>query len=158
MDILVFGSDDLSFYGLNADTGVRKWICTTNGIAISSPAISVSMGRAYWGTNGWDVQGHNLSDGATEWSYTCGSAVRTSPALANGVVFAGCGKDHHLYGFRETFSAEPKAGAVGPAGLDRLKRMIWQFDTGGDVLSSPAISDGMVFIGSNTGELSAFGL
>ena len=113
------------------------------------------MGRAYWGTNGWDVQGHNLSDGLTQWSFTCGAAVRTSPALANGVVYAGCGKDHHIYAFRETFSDGPQSGVEG---VDRLKRMIWQFDTGGDVLSSPAVSDAMVFIGSNSGELSGFGL
>jgi outer membrane protein assembly factor BamB len=138
---------------------VKKWICATNGIAISSPAISVQMGRAYWGTNGWDIQGHNLSDGLTQWSFTCGASVRTSPALANGVVYAGCGKDHNIYACRETFGDGPQAGPAGSVeGVDRLKRMIWQFDTGGDVLSSPAVSDAMVFIGSNSGELSGFGL
>jgi outer membrane protein assembly factor BamB len=158
-DILVVGSNDLKFYGLDADTGAKKWVCATNGIAISSPALNVSLGRAYWGTNGWDIQGHNLIDGMTQWSYTCGAAVRTSPAVANGVVFGGCGKDQNIYALRETLKSSPGGAPQSPGGTEnRVHRKIWNYDTGGTILSSPAVADAMVFIGSDSGYLYAFGL
>jgi outer membrane protein assembly factor BamB len=65
------------------------------------------------------------------WSYTTGSAVISSPAVVNGVVYVGS-YDHSVYALNATTGAK-----------------LWRFTTGGVVTSSPAVVDGVVYVGSN---------
>jgi eukaryotic-like serine/threonine-protein kinase len=40
----------------------------------------------------------------------------------------------------------------------RTGALLWSYATRGDVYSSPAVTNGMVFVGSHDGHLYAFGL
>jgi outer membrane protein assembly factor BamB len=71
--------------------------------------------------------------------------VRSSPAVANGVVYVGS-DDGRLYAFG--------AGGCGAATCAPL----WSYATGSAVRSSPAVANGMVYVGSDDGRLYAFGL
>ena len=64
------------------------------------------------------------------WSYPTGNRVASSPAVANGVVYAGS-LDNNVYALNATTEAQ-----------------LWQFATGNIVISSPAVANGAVYVGS----------
>jgi outer membrane protein assembly factor BamB len=72
------------------------------------------------------------------WTRTTGGAVRSSPAVANGVVYVGS-DDAKLYALDAT------TGAV-----------LWTAPTGGAVQSSPTVANGVVYVGSDDTKLYAF--
>jgi len=47
------------------------------------------------------------------------------------------------------------SGIYGAVGVPKLKGVKWSFHTHGEVISSPAIADGVVYVGSNDGNLYA---
>ena len=47
------------------------------------------------------------------------------------------------------------SGIYAAAGVPRLKGVKWTFHTRGEVVSSPAIVDGVIYVGSNDGNLYA---
>jgi outer membrane protein assembly factor BamB len=64
------------------------------------------------------------------WRYATGGPVASSPAVADGIVFAGS-FDNRVYALDELTGAQ-----------------IWNYTTKGAVGSSPAVVDGVVFVGS----------
>jgi serine/threonine-protein kinase len=69
-----------------------------------------------------------------------GDIFRSSPAVANGVVYAG-NLDHNVYAWD---------AATG--------EQLWFYRTGDMIRTSPAIVDGMLYIGSQDYHIYAFGL
>ncbi|MDH5779183.1 MAG: PQQ-binding-like beta-propeller repeat protein [Candidatus Bathyarchaeota archaeon] len=67
----------------------------------------------------------------TEWNYSTGGSVWSSPAVADGVVFIGS-NDGNLY------ALDQHTGTI-----------IWNYTTGDHVFSSPTVVDNIVYIGSN---------
>ncbi len=47
------------------------------------------------------------------------------------------------------------SGVYSAAGVPKLKGVKWTFHTNGEVVSSPAIVDGVIYVGSNDGNLYA---
>ncbi len=47
------------------------------------------------------------------------------------------------------------SGVYAAAGVPKLKGVKWTFHTRGEVVSSPAIVDGVIYVGSNDGNLYA---
>ncbi|MFQ6000716.1 MAG: PQQ-binding-like beta-propeller repeat protein [Anaerolineae bacterium] len=64
------------------------------------------------------------------WSFTCGDEVRSSPAVAGGVLFVGS-YDRNLYAL-DAQRGEP----------------LWKYATQGGIASSPLVADDLVFFGS----------
>lgn len=67
----------------------------------------------------------------TLWNYTTSEAVRSSPAVVDGVVYVGS-NDHKVYALNAANGAS-----------------LWNYTTGEPVESSPAVVDGIVYVGSN---------
>ena len=65
------------------------------------------------------------------WSFHIGGWVVVSPAVANGVVYAGS-DDHHVY------ALDAETGAL-----------LGSFEAGDVIRSSPTVADGIVYVGSN---------
>jgi hypothetical protein len=65
------------------------------------------------------------------WSYTIGSTMWSSPAIANGRVYIGSDDDN-------VYCLDTNTGEY-----------IWSYQTGDSVKSSPAVADGKVYIGSH---------
>jgi len=63
---------------------------------------------------------------ALNWKFTTGGAIRSTPVIAGGKVFAGSG-DHYLYC------------------LDTDGKQLWKFEAEAGVHSSPAVANGLVY-------------
>jgi outer membrane protein assembly factor BamB len=126
-----FGSGDSNVSCLNADTGAKIWQYKTfQKIITSSPAVVNE--KVYIGAES-DVYCLNANTGAKIWQYyTNAFIVGSSPAVADGRVYIGGCEDNKIYCINADTGAE-----------------IWNFTTSGRVLSSPAIVNNMVYIGSD---------
>jgi outer membrane protein assembly factor BamB len=82
------------------------------------------------------------------WTASIGVDVRSSPAVANGVVYVGS-DDHNLYAF-------DAAGTINCSGNIKTCAPLWTANVGDRIWSSPAVDHGTVYIGSNNGNLYAF--
>jgi outer membrane protein assembly factor BamB len=65
--------------------------------------------------------------------------VRSSPAVANGVVYVGS-DDHRLYAF-------DAAGTINCSSTPKTCTPLFSADVGDVVESSPAVANGMVYVG-----------
>jgi outer membrane protein assembly factor BamB len=137
------GSDHQSVYALNARTGHKLW-STTTGSASASP--TVANGVVYVGGGGGvfgEVYALNAKTGATLWRYptAVGLTGNSSSALADGVVYADAEDDRD--GLGSVFALDAKTGTL-----------LWNFPyvfgtVGAAPVSSPAVANGMVYVGSN---------
>jgi len=141
--VVYVGSYDKYVYALDADTGAVKWKYKTDSWIWSSPAVS--NGMVYVGSRGGYVYALDANTGAMKWKYKRGDSVYSSPAVSNGVVYIGtriCG-DHS--GANKTVSNYMYA-------LDADTGTVkWKYTTHFYAKSSPAVSNGVVYIGSDLG-------
>ena len=116
------------------------WTAATGGAVRSSPAVA--DGTVYVGSDdgklyAFDAAGlFNCAAGPprtclAQWVTTTGAAVRSSPVVANGVVYVGS-DDAGLYALNATTG-----------------QVIWKTITGAAVRSSPAVASGVVYVGSD---------
>jgi parallel beta-helix repeat protein len=106
----------------------------------------------------------------TQWNYTTGNGVSSSPAVADGKVYVGsC--DHKVYcldaltgahiwnyttGSAVVSSPAVAGGVVYVGSWDHkvyalnafTGALVWNYTTGGTVVSSPAVAGGLVYVGS----------
>ena len=128
----------------------HKWIpiILISLILIQSYYMSVaSSANASSITDDWTMFRHDPShSGATTgisstnsakllWNFTTMQGVVSSPAVANGYVFAGS-NDGAVYCLNSSNG-----------------ELVWYYPTGSKVASSPAISDGCVYVGSDDGNV-----
>jgi outer membrane protein assembly factor BamB len=118
---------------------------TTGGFVYSSPAVA--NGVVYTASEDAKLYALNANSGAILWTGTMGGDVVFSGAtVANGVVYVGNEGDRKLYAFN--------ANGCGASTCSPL----WTAATGDLIDSSPAVSDGMLYFGSNDGSLYAYAL
>jgi eukaryotic-like serine/threonine-protein kinase len=121
-----------------------QWGFESGETWVSSP--TVVGGRLLFGSRDGNVYALDAATGAERWRYAAGSRVYSSPAVAGGTVFVG-GQDGTLHAIQ---LADGRAQ--------------WRFDTEGKKLrsenfgfdrttiqSSPAVVDGVVYVGARDG-------
>lgn len=141
-DDMVFVSDDTSMYAFNTTNGHKLFETTgISGGIYSSPAVV--NGILYFGANDKRVYAYtNLTAPSLGgpypflpkmlWNFTTGGVVKSSPAVAYGLVFIGS-NDSKLYAFNAT------------TGVNK-----WNYTFNGGTSSSPAVSSNdMIYIGAN---------
>ena len=135
-----FGSRDGALYALDQATGVRRWRVEhdDNSWAIASPAVA--SGTVFEASS--DAQffrALRASDGQQLWRAQSPANAWSSPAITGEMVVYGVG-DY----------AQDKPGGVHV--LDRATgRRLWSYATGGPILSSPVVADGVIMVGSDDG-------
>ena len=133
------------------------WTAATNGAVHSSPAVSGST--VYVGSDdgklyAFDATGSDADCSGTPrvcdplWTATTNGAVRSSPAVANGVVYVGS-DDGNVYAY-------DARGQVNCSAQSKTCTPLWSASTGGAVKSSPAVANGFLYVGSDDGKLYAF--
>jgi outer membrane protein assembly factor BamB len=136
---LYIGSEDRSVYALDASSGTKLWSYSTGYYVFSSPAVD--SGVVYIGSADGFLYALNGQTGALQWKFTNGEGqVLCSPAIANGVVYAAT---FHFY------AVNAKTGTL-----------LWSYrdDGNANVLSSPTVVNGRVYVGAGLGQVYAFGL
>lgn len=138
--IVYFGSQDHYVYAVSAVTGTQIWRFKTNNTIESS--VAVADGKVVTGAEDGYVYCLDAYSGKMQWKtfvnanlpVTYGSAVmiRSSPAIVNGMVYIGS-LDGNIYAMNFTDG-----------------KIAWKYQTGGWIKSSPSISDGAVYITSET--------
>ena len=135
-----------SLYAFNATTGSVLWDYASTAPGASAPAVV--NGVVYEGSSWTDnVLAFDASSGVQIWNYSTGMEVDSSPAVVNGVVYIGAG-----------IPALPYSGAMSEGNVYALNAAtgseIWIFTPpvkasyGNAVTSSPAVADGVVYVGS----------
>lgn len=134
--IIYFGSAFGSFYALNATTGSKLWRYLTE--ETSSPAVA--YGRVYFESWDGNIYALDALTGTKVWNYTLNEPSRymdSSPAVVDERVFVG--------------------GRDGIYCLNALTGdKIWNHPTpGASSISSPAVANGYVYLGSIDGNVYA---
>jgi glucose dehydrogenase len=126
-----------TLHALDAKTGQLKWDFNTYGPVIPSP--TVVDGTVYIGSKFPCLYAIDAATGKKKWCFSFGTSwVESTATVVNGTVYVGS-------------SDLQKVNAV-DAATGELK---WDFSTEGDPWSSPAVSNGVVYIGSTIGYLYA---
>ncbi|MGD6933766.1 MAG: PQQ-binding-like beta-propeller repeat protein [Candidatus Bathyarchaeia archaeon] len=138
--IVYFGSQDHNVYAVNAKSGGLIWKFATNNTIESS--VAVADHKVVTGAEDGYVYCLNAYNGKMQWKtfvnanlpVTYGSAVmiRSSPAIVDDSVYIGS-LDGNVYALNFTDGA-----------------ILWKYQTGGWIKSSPTISDGAIYITSET--------
>lgn len=153
---------DGSIFAVDLRTGARRWrVATGADLAlpwghesgdhyISSPAYV--DGTVIVGAGDGGVYALDAATGRRKWRASTEGRVRSSPAIANGRVYVGS-NDGRVYCFdlssgarRWTYDTEGTTLKSGSYGFDRRS-----------IQSSPAVADGVVYVGARDGFLYAIG-
>jgi outer membrane protein assembly factor BamB len=100
--IVYVGSADGNVYALKASAvSMSKkarliWNYTTGGWVESSPAVAAN-GIVYVGSDDGYVYALNASTGALVWKFNTGVGVLCSPAIVNGTVYVGSGRNVYAF-------------------------------------------------------------
>jgi|SRR5579884_33192 len=129
-----------------------KWRFHTKARIVSSPAVA--GGVVYIGSNDGNLYAVRAADGSPVWTFATKGAVSSSPAVSNGMVFVSS-LDGNVYGidassgkerWRFKTGGERRFTAPGIHGImPRTELMPDPYDI---FLSSPAVSGGIVYVGS----------
>ncbi len=139
-----FGSRDGNVYAVDANTGTLRWKVRygSNILATFQSSPAVLDGTVYIGTNNdRRVIALNAATGALRWSFRANGIVMSSPAVANGVVYAGS-SGGSVYGLRATNG-----------------QRVWSASLGGEVHSGPVVAQGKVYAatyGDSGGDVYSF--
>ncbi len=178
--IVYVGSGDGNVYAFDAATGTEQWTAPTGGTVDSSPAVV--NGVVYTGSEDGNVYALSARTGALRWSTPTGGAIVGSAAVANGTVYIGS-FDGNLYALdsktgsvRWTWQSSdsgwiesaiavangvvyPVTNAMTLHAVDTTSGTgLWSWRFGSQSSSSPAVANGIIYIGSWDGNLHAFGL
>lgn len=121
--VVYVGSNDHNVYALKAGTGALLWSHATGGAVGATPAVA--NGIVYISSD--KMYALKANTGALLWSYAISGS---SPTVANGVVYF-ASDDHNVY------ALDARTGAK-----------LWSHYTGCDASFSPAVADGIVYIGT----------
>ena len=154
--IVVFGSRDGVFHAVDSRSGRSRWEFRTGellpwewgfegwDVYTSSPVILDSM--VVFGAGDGAVYALDLLNGDELWRFVTHGRVRSTPAIADGVVFVGSA-DGRVYAL-ELETGEEK-WRFEPEGFG-LRSEEFGFDRK-SIISSPAVANGTVYIGSRDG-------
>src|SRR5271157_3700537 len=136
--VVYVGRADGYLYAYNAATGAYIWsynLCPQGGNAEIRSSPTVANGIVYIGSRDNYVFALNAATGALVWEYFVGDAVYASPAVVNGIVYF-----EDLWGYVYALSASTGA-------------LIWSYKNmgvSGPIASTPAVANGVVYVGGNS--------
>lgn len=134
------------FYAIEAKSGKPAWGIALDDDGPSSPACRDDI--CVFGTESCTLFAVNANTGALLWSWWLGDPMTSSPAIANGRVFASYPATAH--GDKPT---PPNASHVIAAFELTTGRILWQKWLDSDVMSAPVVTGGFVYLATFGGTL-----
>lgn len=128
-----FGSFDDNVYALDAKTGDQLWQFPTGNVITSTPAVF--NGVVYVGSWDGSLYALNADTGSLLWTYNTGTNA-FSPVVANNTVF--------VSSYSGFYALDARTGALR-----------WTYVAGGPPFSSPAVANGVVYVGTQGGGVRA---
>lgn len=148
--IVYVGCQDKRLYAIETATGIEKWHFETAGTVDSSPAVS--NGIVYVGSVDKNLYAIDAETGTEKWHFETAGSVISSPVVSNDVIYVGS-MDGNLYAIDAWTGKEKWRFATGNS--QALSPMaskdvpVGSLAVGGNgVESSPAVSNGVVYVGS----------
>jgi outer membrane protein assembly factor BamB/tRNA A-37 threonylcarbamoyl transferase component Bud32 len=126
-DRVLFGSEDKSLYAVDRVKGRIIWTCPTQDRIRSSPRVE--FGHVFFGADDGNLYAVNIQNGRVAWKCQTGGAIRCRPIMDKENIYFG--------------SLDSTVYAVNMKGSIR-----WRFVCRRGVTSSPALAEGLIFIGS----------
>jgi outer membrane protein assembly factor BamB len=179
--LVVIGESDGDVVALNAPSGSIAWTFAAGGAVVAAAAIS--GGTVFVGSTDDQVYALQESDGNKIWNYTTGGSVNdagsVSPEInSKGFLLAIGSNDGNLYILnagtgslqtsvsfgseivgvatsKGTAVIETSSGMIGGA-RTYTNLIVWRYRTGVTMNTSPALSDGTIYVGAGDGNLYAF--
>jgi outer membrane protein assembly factor BamB len=175
--VVYFGCRDSHLYAVDARTGQEKWKFDTHGTWINtSPALY--KGTAYAGTSIPSIFGAvDTKTGQVRFHLDARMIIFSSPAIAGGMAYFGSfnGKLYAVdlntgqfaWEFQTEAGKKDALGLVGPDGnpnfreifrsqfYDDMYRAVERLFSLGSIVSSPAVDQGVIYVGSTDGNLYA---
>src|SRR5579872_512984 len=135
---VVYVSAGLSVYAIDATSGAQLWSSGNGSMIQSSP--TVAGGAVYFGADDPDgtIYALNATTGAPIWTFPSGGVpTYSTPAVAKGIVYV-CVTIQGPFGYYGLVMAlNARTGAE-----------LWSYPTNGIIESSPAVANGVVYVGS----------
>ena len=140
---IFFASAD-RLYAVNAADGTELWNNSLSCV-MSSPAVS--YGKVYIGSSDSKLYCYDAHSGAELWSFSTNGPIYSSPLIAHNTVYFGTNTANGtIYALntadgtlRWSYSLNPPSGSYY------------------NIMSSPAVSDEILFFGADDGKVYAFG-
>lgn len=140
------GSTDNSVYAIDAETGDEQWSFATDHRIEATPAVTDDT--VYVGSYDMHVYAIDSATGELHWAHDLGGLIRSSPTVWKDTVYIGVGC-HNLA--CAPFAEE--AGVSGAGSIYALDtesgEMNWRYDIGNEVVSTPAMDGGTVYVGAS---------
>jgi len=140
---MVFFSTPTRFYAVFLN-GTEAWNRSING-TMSTPAIA--YGKVFVGTMDGVLYCFNATTGAVEWTFQANGKIYSSPAVADGVVY---------------FATNVPNGTIYAVNVEN-GTLLWRYTLNPpeglyyNIMSSPFIFNGKLYIGADDGYIYAFG-
>ncbi|AGB38870.1 outer membrane protein assembly factor BamB family protein [Natronococcus occultus] len=155
------GSADHSVYAIDAATGEREWAFETEdrveGTAAYAAGTSVNgsdRGSVYVGSYDEHVYAIDAETGEQRWASEVGGLVRGGPIVHEDAVIIGVGCHNLACEWHADDADVPETGWV--YSLDAASgEPNWRHEVGNEVVSTPAIAGGTIYIGASDGVLYA---
>lgn len=140
-----------ALYAIAAQNGEQQWHLPFEGSWVDSSAALVD-GVVYIGSSDWlRLSAINATTGNLKWQFRGSGYMWCSPAVADGVVYIG-DTDQYFYAVNATTGQEKWRVQIGNA-LKTVVSASRPFH--GGVVSSPVVSDGVVYFGGLDGKFYA---
>ena len=177
--LVLFGSNNHRFYAVDLQTGREVWNFSAKA-GIRESSACVSNDTVFFGSEDWKLYALNLNNGTKKWEFSTAADISCTPMVYNGKVLFGSwdnkfraldAETGQLLWFCQTggpvhSSAAAGGGLVFFAAFDGTVYALnettgeatWTYNNGSQLLrSSPALVAGRLYIGTENGDVLAFG-
>lgn len=128
--LVYIGSSDHRVYAIDARTGKQRWTFRTDGKIFTTPLAEA--GLVFVGSDDGKLYAIKPMAGSAreQWSYDIATPIRSSPVIQEEQLFFGCDNGEFI---SVTVSGDS----------------LWRFHTRRQVMSTAAVHEGLVYVGSN---------